>query len=106
MFEIGVYFCIAELGTAVVVAAMPQTNKRRKRPSQQAAPVVDEDAELVEIERRCADEAPAPGSQPDAPFPLFEEMPLSSRTKEGLKAGGSTAPTATRRARRPWRQVT
>ena len=41
-----------------------------------------------------AGKAPPPGSQPSAPFPLFEEMPLSSRTKAGLQAGGFTAPTA------------
>ena len=67
------------------------TKRKRARPV--AAPL-DEDGEIEELERRCAAEAPPPGSQPSAPFPLFEEMPLSSRTKAGLQAGGFTAPTA------------
>jgi superfamily II DNA/RNA helicase len=54
---------------------------------------VDEEAELEELERRSAEEAPARGTQASAPFPLFEEMPLSSRTKRGLADGGFTAPT-------------
>lgn len=67
---------------------------RAKKRSQAPRSQLSEAEEVQLLSRRVAEEAPAPGTQPSTEEPvLFEQMPISSRTVQGLREGGWTTPT-------------
>ena len=71
------------------------SKKRIQNKQQEAASVFSsEEEEVAHLEAKVAEQAPASGSQPANSSDLtFANMPLSSRTKEGLALSGLKTPT-------------
>lgn len=67
---------------------------RAKKRSKAKRGQLPEAEEVQLLSRRVLEEAPAPGTQPTAEEAvLFEQLPISGKTLQGLREGGWTTPT-------------